>query len=202
MSKTYLVPLRSQCTDGGIAGLIDVRRCAQLTSRVGGEQDSLFEWKHLLHSPAGRFLIYSFVQKPEPPYEEAKKYAVFITEQEAVVWFADHPEFAPECIRPLFEKFDLTEAPTASLSENGRAPSGNGIAATRGISPSPSRESTPEADGDVWISFAKAHEVTGLEFPHLTKLCNSGKVRSKGGRKGRQIHALDLMRFMHDRRGN
>jgi hypothetical protein len=129
MSKTYLVPLRTTPCDENPAGLIDVRRCTQLTSRVDRDQGGIFEWKHVLLSPAGRFLVYSFVQKPEPPYEEMKKYAVFITEMEAIVWFADYPEFAPECMRPLFSKFDLTEA--ADRIEL-PAPSENGTAAPKG----------------------------------------------------------------------
>jgi len=66
----------------------------------------------------------------------------------------------------------------------------------------PSGESTPEADADVWISFAKAHEVTALESFEITRVCDSGKVRSQGKRKGRQVHLGDLVRFMLERGKN
>ncbi len=73
-------------------------------------------------------------------------------------------------------------------------------AQTAAPNPSPlSRESTPEADADAWISFAKAHALTALEPYEITRACDSGKIRSQGQRKGRQVHKEDLIKYMLDR---
>ena len=65
------------------------------------------------------------------------------------------------------------------------------------INPSlPSGESTPESDADVWISFAEAHTLTALENWEITRVCDSGKIKSQGKRKGRKVHKEDLIKYM------
>ena len=82
---------------------------------------------------------------PNSP-EEVGEEAVFITVREAAGWFADDPESVPEWMRPLVEKFDLTEgaagglepAATPSPSENGRlAPRGTGPPRRTAATPRP-----------------------------------------------------------------
>ncbi len=83
------------------------------------------------------------------------------------------------------------EDPAESPELAAAPPSGNGRAAAM--------ESAPDADDDVWISFAAAHEMTGLHNGQITRLCDSRRVRSKGKRKGRKVHSADLSRFMSER---
>jgi hypothetical protein len=82
--------------------------------------------------------------------------------------FSGDPQFDPdECEFHEIQALEveemlgwLLEAPQASLSDPARE--------TVSLSPS-STESTPEADADVWISFAAAHEMTGLESYQITR---------------------------------
>ena len=141
--KTFLIPVRRQRIGRSVAGFIDLRQCTFIADKLGCNRGDAFEWESLIRTPAGRFLVYIDFEKTEPPGETLERYAVFITELEAIGWFADYPESAPEGMRPLFEKFDLTEAPAAPLepaaapspSKNGRAPSGNRTAAANGRAP-------------------------------------------------------------------
>jgi len=98
-----LVPLRTK--HGTFVGWIDVRQCTFVADRADWDLDDAWVWESLIRTPAGRFLVYNHVLKTEPPSETVDKYAVFIKELEAVSWFADDPGSAPECMRPLVEKF-------------------------------------------------------------------------------------------------
>jgi len=59
-----------------------------------------------------------------------------------------------------------------------------------------------EADVDVWISFAAAHEMTGLESYQITRAWQSGKVKTNGEGKNKLVHSGDLARFMKERAKN
>jgi hypothetical protein len=52
---------------------------------------------------------------------------------------------------------------------------------------------------DVWITFEEASELTNLTASELSKLCNSGKVRSQGKHKGRKLHCGDVARCKTER---
>jgi hypothetical protein len=56
----------------------------------------------------------------------------------------------------------------------------------------------PAADESAWVSFDQARSMTGLDKSELSRLCNGNKIRSKGIRRERKIHAGDLARHMEE----
>jgi hypothetical protein len=68
------------------------------------------------------------------------------------------------------------------------------------------RDSTPtdppDDQADVWISFAEASKMTGLEFYQITRACDSGNIRFQGDHRGRKVHLVDLKRFIFERSKN
>jgi hypothetical protein len=96
-------------------------------------------------------------------------------------WRRRHLEF----VRMVNER--RLGTPQASVSDPGER--------TVNLSP-PSRESEPEADDGVWISFALACSMTGMERYEITRAWQSGRVRSQGEGKNRKVHSGDLAKLM------
>jgi hypothetical protein len=102
--------------------------CEEITRRFGawifGE---VITFNYLFRTPAGPFVEYS-VNLDDTTLELRIGLPILITEDEAAGWFPD-PESAPEYLRPLAEKRDLTKIPAdrPELKANA-APSGNGTA--------------------------------------------------------------------------
>ncbi len=114
--STNFVPVRTTRTTlahgrGKFDGWIDIGECTYIAQRKGRDRGWEFDWQALFLTPGGRFLVDVNVFLTIETNHPVEEYAIFITEREAAGWFADDPQTAPDWMRPLIKKFDLTEAP-------------------------------------------------------------------------------------------
>jgi len=110
--KTWVVPVRTKRIGGSFVGWIDLGQCTCIGERKGWNRGDGFDCEALFLTRDGRFFVEIFAFKTEFPTKIVEDYAVSITELQAAGWYAEDPKSAPECIRPLVEKLDLTKAPT------------------------------------------------------------------------------------------
>jgi hypothetical protein len=167
---------------GGIfSGWIDLGKCEFIDQRKGWDRGDAFDLEGLFVTRDGRFLVDISTIKSEYPCEQVERYAVFITELQAAGWFADDPESASACMRPLVEKFDLTRAPAARLEPAAApAPSRNGITAMK---------CTPSMEATDRRFLLALDELKALDRKHATKAATALKragIDSHGRNKPNQ----------------